>query len=367
MINIFSPINNLGMGIHGYNMCKALQNLGEEICLVPPLGQVRIINPDIEKWQANRDHFKRHNPGLMIFDIDWLTQFSGAPRIGFAVFETDGFTPRQIAAMRSCDSILTPSRWGQRVLKHYAIESMVIHEGYDPEIYHLGDLLHEDSKIKFLHVGKFEERKGTIQTIRAFFLALERQDAELVLHCHNPFIDGGGYNDILKEISRLGFTPSGFASYEPITRFVKAGLSIFFSYPAESIANLYLMADCCVFPSRGEGWGLPLMESIVSGTPAITGNWTGQSEYLGEDYPRELTLRDYSIVPANDGIWYYGDRGNWIIPEMRELVDRIAWAHQNVRKFRRSERWKEKVEDIRSFTWEKAAKDFILYLKEIVV
>ena len=52
----------------------------------------------------------------------------------------------------------------------------------------------------------------------------------------------------------------------------------------ESLAPLYAVADCGIFPSRAEGWGLPIFECLASGVPVIAGSWTGQSEYL-KDYP----------------------------------------------------------------------------------
>ncbi|KDO46311.1 hypothetical protein CISIN_1g0434122mg, partial [Citrus sinensis] len=46
-------------------------------------------------------------------------------------------------------------------------------------------------------------------------------------------------------------------------------------------------ADVFVLPSRGEGWGRPLVEAMSMGLPVIATNWSGPTEYLTEEngYP----------------------------------------------------------------------------------
>jgi glycosyltransferase involved in cell wall biosynthesis len=38
---------------------------------------------------------------------------------------------------------------------------------------------------------------------------------------------------------------------------------------------LYGGADAFVLPTRGEGWGLPILEAMAAGVPAIATNWSG--------------------------------------------------------------------------------------------
>lgn len=369
VLNIYGPCNNLGMGTHCINFARALEKSGEEVCLIPPFGNVAFRDTQIESWLARRHNFDRNNPGLMIFDIDFFTQFIGKPRVGFAVFETDGFTPRQLSALKSCDMILTPSEWGRRVLSLHGIEAHVVHEGYDPEVFKPFPLSPENRKgtIKFCHVGKMEERKGTMQILGCFFEALENEDAILEMPCDNPF-HSSWYYEIVDRLVNLGFQQSCGVGVSAGNRFIsnwrRAGLTIILRPPqAESMVAVYAGSDCGLFPSKGEGWGLPILECLATGVPAIVGNWTGQSEYLTDSYPQELTLEKYHTELAHDGRWYFGNRGNWNVPEDQELIEKIRWAHKNIRDFRTTGRWASEVERIREYTWDAAVVQFkkILY------
>jgi len=49
------------------------------------------------------------------------------------------------------------------------------------------------------------------------------------------------------------------------------------------IKDLYKQVDCFVFPSRFEGYGVPLVESIISGTPVISTKYLPMSEIVEEN------------------------------------------------------------------------------------
>lgn len=371
MLNLYAPINNLGTGVHAYHLARAYENMGREIALFPPLGDVRFHDSWVDRWLENRIRFDPGNPGLMIFDIDWFAQFTGKPRIGFAVFETDGFTSPQLNFLSSCDAIFTPSAWGREVLRGYNIASEVVNEGYDPEVFRprLSSPSYGKDEpslgggfpFRFIHVGKFEERKGTLQVLRCFFRALESQTAELHMHVFNPFLND--HSEVGRVLERMGFTASQDGS-----SFRRMGLRVMFTHPRqEALAQLYRDADCGIFPSKGEGWNLPLLECIASGTPAITGNWTGHSEFLGKEYPEILTLREASCELASDGVWFHGDRGDWYIPKDDELIFKIRYAYENARIYRQTEEWKIQVKRIGRFTWDRAAEQLDRALKEVCI
>jgi len=158
----------------------------------------------------------------MIFDISFMTQFIGKPRIGICVFETELLNPVQLAAVRSLDHVLVVSEWARNVLRAQNIHARaIIPEGFDPENYRpLGLMVNKPDLFRFLHVGKFEERKGTLQTIRCFFHALEREDAELVMHVNNDFVND--YHEIEKMLDQLGFSSADNISFR------RLGLKIIF-------------------------------------------------------------------------------------------------------------------------------------------
>lgn len=50
----------------------------------------------------------------------------------------------------------------------------------------------------------------------------------------------------------------------------------------EDMAGIYSSFDVLLMTSRGEGFGVPALESLACGVPAIVSNWTAQPEILGD-------------------------------------------------------------------------------------
>ena len=365
-VNFFAPINDLGYGIHAYNTIREFEKRGHNVTLVPPLGQVRRTDEHVERWLWNRESFDPNAPGIMIFNEEYLTQFTGRPRIAFPVFELEKFTPLQYACLRSCDYIFTPTKWGAAVLKEHGFKNVrVVNEGFDPSVYtYVQKSIAEDQNdpFTFMHVGKFEERKGTLQALTAFAEALEGEEAILVMHVNNQFLQASDYAILWNQIKKLGFIE---VSKEPII-FKREHLVVQFTKPVDNLSDLYKHADCGLFPTRAEGWGLPIMEMMAMGIPCIVGRWTGMSEYITEKVLYDFTIQYALPKPAKDGMWFDGTRGDWREPTFTHLVDLIQHAFKYGRTVRKSAAHQEATHHIRQFTWARAAEQMEYALREII-
>jgi hypothetical protein len=60
--------------------------------------------------------------------------------------------------------------------------------------------------------------------------------------------------------------------------------------------DVLMGADAFVLPTRGEGWGLPVMEAMAMALPVIVTNTSGCSQYLTHDNSFPLTP-----TPTPDG------------------------------------------------------------------
>jgi glycosyltransferase involved in cell wall biosynthesis len=100
-----------------------------------------------------------------------------------------------------------------------------------------------------LFVGTLQRRKDATAAIEA--LALLGDDA-LRLVLVGP--DKGGRADAVSTAAHLGLADR---------------IELRGHVPQEELAALYRGAACLVFPSRYEGFGLPMLEAMASGTPVV--------------------------------------------------------------------------------------------------
>jgi glycosyltransferase involved in cell wall biosynthesis len=69
--------------------------------------------------------------------------------------------------------------------------------------------------------------------------------------------------------------------------------------PADTLAVLYRLAAVFVFPSLYEGFGLPPLEAMASGTPVVTSNVSSLPEVVGD---AAMLIDPYDVESIVDGI-----------------------------------------------------------------
>ena len=115
-----------------------------------------------------------------------------------------------------------------------------------------------DKRFRFLFVGGVSLRKGTDLLLEAYGRAFSREDDVcLVLKDHSGDLFDRE-NHARERIARMQHDPAA-----PEVLHVDEFL------PATELAALYRSCDVAVFPYRAEGFCLPILEAMASGTPAI--------------------------------------------------------------------------------------------------
>jgi glycosyltransferase involved in cell wall biosynthesis len=117
-----------------------------------------------------------------------------------------------------------------------------------------------------LYAGNIKPHKNLERLIEAFHLL--RQDA--------------GMKDV--QLLIIGDEISKYATLRRAVHRHKLHKHVrFFGFvPHETLVALYRLADVFVFPSLYEGFGLPPLEAMASGTPVVTSNVSSLPEIVGD-------------------------------------------------------------------------------------
>ncbi|GJP65463.1 hypothetical protein CLOP_g22336 [Closterium sp. NIES-67] len=158
-----------------------------------------------------------------------------------------------------------------------------------------------------LSVFKWEQRKGWDVLLRAFLSTFTASDPVLLYLVTNAYHTDSHFAAKIASFLRsanLTEPPEGWPS-----------LYVRSEHVAQSdLPNVFRAADCFVLPTRGEGWGRPIVEAMASGLPVIATNWSGITEYLTEENGYPLPVDYLSEVP--DGPF----KGHlWAEPSVLEL------------------------------------------------
>ena len=114
----------------------------------------------------------------------------------------------------------------------------------------------------------------------------------------------------------------------------------------DTLGRLYTSCDAFVFPTRAEGWGLPVCEAMACGLPTIVTGYSAITDFANNSnaYIIEHTMEDMA-----------DDMGQWANPDEKHLRHLMRHVYENREEAK--EKGKRASEDILgNFTWDHAAK-----------
>ena len=228
-------------------------------------------------------------------------------RVGFTMIEATGIPKRWVTSInQKVDLILVPSRFCRDVFISCGVTvpirivplaarnaGEILTRPVDREVY------------TFLSWGQFsdDDRKGWRIAVSAFMNEFKKEEkVKLVLKA------GGGYDFVSNVHDDRIICMRDWISMEAMKQLIQG-------------------ADCGVFPTHGEGWGLCPMEAAASGLPTIVTNWSGMNDWVSKEnfYPIEVSELEEAYYPRFEG----ENMGYWALVDEKKVQKQMRFVFEN--------------------------------------
>ena len=297
-----------------------------------------MINPELEDGLVGEIISSSKNIHSNQFDISFQVQLPdewdpklAKKNIGVsAVVETDRCNPEWIAAMNNMDAVIVPSEHVKKIILNtgnITTQLFVVPEWYFEQIDN-DEICEIDLKLNtsfnFLTIAQFTghdaytDRKNLYFTVKWFCEAFAGDpDVGLIIktnHGRGTKIDRRITKNKIRQL--IGEVRKG--SY-PRIHLIHGNLS------ASEIAGLYRHKNvkCLLSLTRGEGFGLPLLEAAASQLPVIVTNWSAHLDFLGmgKFIPINYSLIDIPQSKIDNRIFVPGMK--WAEPDEKDFKKKI--------------------------------------------
>ncbi|PON70258.1 Glycosyl transferase [Parasponia andersonii] len=269
--------------------------------------------------------------------------------IGRTMFETDRVNPDHVKRCNEMDFVWVPTEFhvstfiesGVDPSKVVKIVQPIDVNFFDPLQYKplnldsVGSMVlgsqtrNSNSKFVFLSVFKWEYRKGWDVLLKSYLEEFSGVDGVSLYLLTNPYHSDGDFGNKIVEFVENSDLEKPVTGWAPIL--------VIDSHIAQTdLPRLYKAADAFVLPTRGEGWGRPIVEAMAMSLPVIATNWSGPTEYLTEENSYPLPVDRMNRVtegPFRGHLWAEPSVAKLRVL-MRHVMDNVEEAKARGKKAR---------------------------------
>lgn len=255
------------------------------------------------------------------------------------VWETSRVPSRWVPKINGSDAVCVPSLQNKRAMRNSGVKVpvFVVPHGVNLKSFHPNNkklsVQNTAGKFIFVSVFGFQHRKNPEALLRAYWEEFSASDnVHLVIKTsgYAPYENARWIHNRVKAYKkRLGIRKAT----APVT-IIANRLS------PKQLRGIYTLGSAFVLPTRGEGFGLPFLESLASGTPVIATRWGGHMDFLNHRnaflvsytlrHPTALMNRSSSISRQFRGL-FSGKGQRWAEPNINSLRRQMRIAYQNPR------------------------------------
>lgn len=252
------------------------------------------------------ENYHNQKVGLLYSYPTGIMQFRTDVRLIMTMFESDKIPEDWPDYLAMADEVIVPSRWCQKVFKESGIDSTVVPLGYNDRVFKPLDRSdHKGKPFTFIHYNSFNMRKGFAEIFQAFT---------------EEFGDDPNVRLILKTTDRRPAIPI-FKQEYPNIEVICGQVS------EHELLDILGSADCMVYPSRGEGFGITPLEAMATGLPTIVPNAHGISEYFDPNYMLEVKVGE--MCPALYQRFKGQDVGQMVVCDVKHLRKQMRYVYKH--------------------------------------
>ena len=277
------------------------------------------------------------------FSIPEMFVKSNLYSIGYTFWETNKLPEDWVVECNEMDEIWTATQ----VMKDVFVNSGIIKPvyefklGVDPKIY-FPKKRTPHNQFTFLSVGSPSTRKNSQLSLNAFLKVFGgNYDYRLLYKSNGPPDARIWTGDMIGPVQH------------PQIEVIDYDVS------HEELGAIYDKADCLLYPTSGEGWGLIPFQAIAKGIPTICTNALACFEFAHMSIPLDFTWGTKNMT----GI--YENAGKWAEPNFDDLCDKMLYVANNYEEV--SDKTYQSAEYInQNMTWEKVSQKYIARCWEVL-
>jgi len=331
------PLSALdGYGRHALTIWRGLQEIGAAPVLrdVEWRDALHLPSHVLAEAQANGPRLPTRIGVVMTVPYDrHLISHSSVWKVGITQFETDHVPSFHVHQVNRLDHLILTSHFQPAVWRRSGVRKdlpiSVLTPGVDTEFYAYRERPARD-RFRCLILGALTARKDPIGAVKAFQEASDgdpgwnltiktrRADGILLL------LDALGVRHPRGELP--GYPWSGAAPVDSRVELVLCDDS------PDIVRQRYWDHDCFLWPSKGEGCGLPPLEAMATGMEVVMSNNSGMADYAFPEHcwPVGTSAMEPADVPGGFSRQYvdtYGPVGQWWVPDFGQVVRQLRRCH----------------------------------------
>lgn len=220
------------------------------------------------------------------------------PRLALCMFESTVIPPDWVDPLNRCGAVVVPTRWLVNVFRDCGVKIPIHVVPLGVSESHQYKVRRQKKVFRIVAIGDRGRRKGSHIALFAFAKAFaDDLSAELVIKTlHYPFKMS---NPNIRLINR--------------------------PYTNAQMVALYRSADLFVFPTAGEGFGLPPREAAATGALSIATDWGGTADDLAQ-WGIPLGYKMTEAWKTLKGTYEMEGLGEWAEADVDQLASLMVWA-----------------------------------------